>query len=597
MGSKSADDKSSNIMNRVSLRFKESVSVLVILSFFLILPKAYSQKLTIAYTGDSYSALYPCQSCPYSVGGGISRRATAIKKLKSEQDNVIVIDSGNFIGGGFFDSKSINPDMDKKRSLFYCNAMDKIGYDVVAVGENEFIHGESFLKNIINSSSFKLVSSNMVFEGVMPYYIKEVGALKVGVVALSPQVIYKRFGVDIGQYEDALREVIEEIKDKSEFIVLLSSIESSENIRLAKKFPKIKIVISSRPALNNSGTQVIEGTIFLGAYYQGKELGVLDLNIEDGKILDWDFKNISLAMDVEEDLEIKSVIPACFDDRDCQAREGLVSKCENPGEISALCGYYEAEKIDAVLITDEKCAFCSVDTPKKNLKDNFVGIQYKTLHYEDEEAKSILKKYDAETLPIFLIDSALENEKRFKDYEQLFEKRKDKLLLKKEFSGIFMFLNRKGIKDRIDLFLDFCGIESSAIIENLIKFSEEENSDFAIHFIISPDKDYDYCEEETKIALAVKDVYPDKFFEYVHLRSQNIKKISWINTLDEMGMDYNRIKKVFKSKNMEKILKKNSILAEELGINQGNVLLINNNRIFSVYGLKLEELKMLYNQD
>jgi hypothetical protein len=49
-----------------------------------------------------------------------------------------------------------------------------------------------------------------------------------------------------------------------------------------------------------------------------------------------------------------------------------------------------------------------------------------------------------------------------------------------------------------------------------------------------------------------------------------------------------------KSKEMEKLIKENDKLINELGVTDGNVLLINNNRIFKVFQIKKEDLRKLF---
>ena len=122
----------------------------------------YSEKIVIAYTGNTYASLYPCGTCPASVGGGVARRATVLNESAKEA-NLILVDSGNFTGSGIFDSKSVSPKQDQKRTLFYYKAMSQMGYEVVAVGENEFSFGSDFLSNSAKKSSFTSAPKSITF--------------------------------------------------------------------------------------------------------------------------------------------------------------------------------------------------------------------------------------------------------------------------------------------------------------------------------------------------------------------------------------------------------------------------------------------------
>ena len=560
-------------------------TVAFIFSLLVSTFSAYSQEVTIVYTGNAYSSLYPCGKCPASAGGGVLRRATVLGGLKNEKKNLIIIDSGNFTGSGDFDADSINPKMDKKRSEFYYQAMKEVGYEVLGLGEAEFAFGKDFLESKIKESGLKYVSSNLNLEGISPYYIKEFPDFKVGFIGLSPKYIYKKHGINIEDYAKAAGRAIEQIQDRCDLIILISSIGDDETKLILRKFSQIKIAFSSGLSLDTHDYEIVGEAVIFKPSYQAKELRLVDITVGRKGNLEWSFDKRALSLDLEEDSNVKKIIPTCFRDQDCASHQGLVSVCQKGGDFFSSCSYVVAEKINATIITDKDCSFCSTELSEEILKGNFLGIQFRTIDYKEAEAEAIIKKYAVKTLPLVIVDSKVEEEKRFKKFETFFEKKQEGLLLSNEASGIFLYLDRPPKPNRIDLFLDFYGNKSQEVFKDLAGFAKENKIELVTHLIISDKSVAGYPEEEIKAALVVGEIYPKKINEYIYQRISSIKSVSWISTVAGLGLDYNQISEVLNSQRIDELMSENSKLIDELSIEEGNIILVKNNRIFKIFSL------------
>jgi hypothetical protein len=570
----------------------------IVFAFFPLF--AYPYKVTILYTGNSYSALYPCGHCPASVGGGITRRATLIEAMKKKVNNLILVDAGDFTAGGSLDEKSINPQMDRKRSIFYYQAMQEMGYEVVGIGEGEFNFGLEFLQENIKKAKFRFVSANINLKGVLPYYIKSISdsfsgiTAKIAITALTPVSIYKKSGFKVEDYDTSLKSVIEKVRGKADFIILLSSLGDEENFRLAEKFPQLKLILSAGPMLSSSPYDILRDTILIRPSFQAKELKVLELDIEGGKLLNWQLKSERLPLSIDEKAEIKKMIPSCFQNSDCPKREGFLAECLNFGILTSSCVYNEAKRIEAILITDEKCIFCSTQVQERFLKDIFLGINFRIVDYRNKEAKEMIDKYSIDTLPCFIFARDIEKDKNFSKISNFLEKKEKKFILAKGVTGAFFFLKRKEIHRKIDFFLNPYSESAGVIFSDLLNFSKKNKIDLDIHFLVSESNVFGYPLDEVKIALAVKKLYPEKIFAYITRRLIGIKNIYWIDSLEDLGMDYKKIEGFAQSKDAETLLKEDASLARELGIEEGNVLLVNNNKVLKVFRIKEEDLKKLF---
>lgn len=585
---------------------KKAVWSILLFTFGFAVPlTAYCEKVTIVYTGNTYAALYPCGHCPASVGGGIARRAETIKNIRANSKNVIVLDSGNLSAGGPLDEARINPAMDKKRTSFYYSAIAKIAYDALGLGETEFNFDVPFLQENLKEYKLPFVSSNVALDGVLPYYIKEFAPeaktgkksspVRIAVIGLSPLEIYKKSGVKVDNYEASLTKTLAQLKGKADYVILLSALGDAESVSLAEKFTAdIHVVICSGPSLGGSPAEKIKNTLILRPTFRGRDLGIVELTIAGNKIVDWKADQKRLALDVPEDQKTKNMLPACFVDGDCPRKDALVSVCQKPGNLNSVCAYFEAAKIEATVITDAQCAFCSTTSTEQVLKQAFLGINFKTLNYEDAQAQELIKKYGITTIPAFILPAQIKEEKNFEVLSKLLEAKQGNFLVRRELGGLFLFLNRKETKGKIDFFLDMYDKKTTGVYADLLDFARKNKITLEIHLLVPPGVKTDAPKEEIKIALAVKKLYPAKFHDYLRGRLQTMDSIYWMEILEKLGIDYKKITALAKSRDGENLLKENNKLGEELGVADGNVLLINNRRIFKVFTISAEDLMTFF---
>ncbi len=255
----------------------------------------------------------------------------------------------------------------------------------------------------------------------------------------------------------------------------------------------------------------------------------------------------------------------------------------------------EAKEIEALIITDKNCSFCSTQMPQGFLKSKFPGIKFETIDYKKRQAKKLIARHKIRTLPCFLISPLIKEEKNFQKLSVLFEEEKaKKILLRKEVSGIYRFLERKEIKGKLDLFLDFYEKGASETLDALISFSREDEIDFDLHFVVSQNKKIGYPKEEVRVALAIRELYPKESNNYLYRRIKDIENSSWIDTAEKEGLSYKKVRDLMTSPEMDKLTSRNKQLAEELMVGSGNAILVKNNRIFTVVNIDKEELRSFF---
>lgn len=145
-------------------------------------------KLTILHTNDVHSHLEPFgdDGGKYANQGGVSARAALINKIRSETEQVLLLDSGDiFQGTPYFNLYKGEPEM---------KAMTLMGYDAATMGNHDFDAGvEGFAKQL-QHADFPILTANYEFANTplenktKPYQIFQKGKLKVGVFGLGIQL-------------------------------------------------------------------------------------------------------------------------------------------------------------------------------------------------------------------------------------------------------------------------------------------------------------------------------------------------------------------------------------------------------------------------
>lgn len=150
---------------------------------FLEQPSEY--KLTILHTNDQHSRIEPFDSS-YTRNpnqGGFARRAALIQKIRKEEKNVLLLDSGDVFQGtpyfNFFGGK------------LEFKLMSMMGYDASTMGNHEFDNGLEGFKNAQPNAKFPFICSNYDFKNTIlegqtiPYKIFNKNGIKVGIFGVG----------------------------------------------------------------------------------------------------------------------------------------------------------------------------------------------------------------------------------------------------------------------------------------------------------------------------------------------------------------------------------------------------------------------------
>ena len=141
--------------------------------------------ITILHTNDTHSQIDPIPDNDKQWGGkgGVARRATLVKEIRSQNANTLMVDAGDVFQG--------TPYFNFYKGEVEYKSMSLIGYDVVTLGNHDFDNGVDALAAAMKFANFEFVSTNYDVRGtpleslVKPYAVRKFGDVRVGLFGLG----------------------------------------------------------------------------------------------------------------------------------------------------------------------------------------------------------------------------------------------------------------------------------------------------------------------------------------------------------------------------------------------------------------------------
>src|SRR5580765_4025797 len=179
------------------MNHRKTISIFLYLSLLLIAPALYSQdgvpanrtQITILGTTDLHGNIDPIDYYTNKPDNrGLAKISTLIKRIRKEQPNVLLIDSGDTIQGTpleSFHGRKNNQPPDPMMLV-----MNSLNYDAMAVGNHEYNFGLKVLEKARSEAQFPWLSANTYDKGTshthyQPYLIKEIAGVRIGILGLT----------------------------------------------------------------------------------------------------------------------------------------------------------------------------------------------------------------------------------------------------------------------------------------------------------------------------------------------------------------------------------------------------------------------------
>ena len=292
-----------------------ALALLLILTSFPSGGQSFSLKrlqIVILGTTDLHGNLFPVDYYTNKPDNrGLAKIATLIKQVRKENQNVVLIDSGDTIQGTpleYYHNKKNNQPPDPMML-----AMNALHYDAMTVGNHEYNFGLKVLEKARAEAEFPWLSANTYNKGTsqthyQPYIVKEVAGVRIGVLGLTtpgipnwenaPNYAALEFQEPLNEakkWVPVLRE-----QERADVVVVAMHMGLEEDLRtgeinpgqvpnenqaiaIARQVPGIDLIFMGHTH-RDVPSLYINGVLLTQANYWGRHLARVDLYLEnDGK--------------------------------------------------------------------------------------------------------------------------------------------------------------------------------------------------------------------------------------------------------------------------------------------------------------------------
>lgn len=569
---------------------KLKVLLMALVIFLGFSQVSFAGKVVIIYTGETHAALYPCH-CPVEPFGGLARRAAKINELRRSYPDLLLVDSGGFFAGGQLDEYSTSEALDKQRTEINLQALKIMGYDALAIGDEELNYGKDFLEGQIEKTKLPFISCNVKVKGAQGYLVKTIAGVKIGILAVTPQAQ----SLTQAQILDPLESISSSVKklkskEKVDLIILLSHPGEQIDAQLLQQIKGIDFIVTGHSIFGQDKETRIGNDVLVRPMWQGRKLGKLEMEIENGKLMNYSADWIGLGKDVPDEPRIKALLPECFSERDC-LKPGFKGQCRNPGSQKAQCAYQGYPKIPLLAVQPRGCRTCNSGPFLSFLRSNFPGIEIKFLDTDNELASQLIRQFSIDMLPAYFAGKEIEKEEKFTQIKQMASLKGDYYWFSPAFSGVSYFMNRPAIENKLDLFLIINSPGMPKILETVRAFLNKNMGrfNFQIHFVVGEDKKSGLVSpagqleiEEDGRLLCVEKYFPAGFWDYMICRAKNIGSAWWEDCLSDKGKILSEIKECAKGQEAKELLIKSIQLTRELQVPYGPLFLLDNKEVFGI---------------
>lgn len=178
----------------------------------------------------------------------------------------------------------------------------------------------------------------------------------------------------------------------------------------------------------------------------------------------------------QEDIKNVNFAAACYSDDNCK-QEGKIGSCSSPGTKDAKCEFKDLPKINVIVLNDRKnCFNCDTQRVLDILKIWFDAVDAQEIDYNTNEGKKIADEFNADLLPLYILDKEVAEKPSFEELKQVFIEKDNGYVLKEDAAGSSFYFKRENIPNKVDFFVkegDSSSIKAENNLEEFLNAFEE----------------------------------------------------------------------------------------------------------------------------
>ena len=229
------------------------------------------EHITILHTNDMHAQVSPTRDGQ----GGAANIAGYVQSVQQAQENVLLLDAGDMTQGTPISTKF------QGRPIF--EIMNAMGYQAALLGNHEFDNGYELIQEFRDIADFPLLSANASVEGKLladsAYILLDVGKIKIAILGLTTDQATPD-EVHFATPDEPLKTLLPELKKQCDLILLLTHLGVEEDLRLARTFPEVDIIVGGHDHYALHHKNEVAGATIVQAGSKSLQIGRIDLSIE-----------------------------------------------------------------------------------------------------------------------------------------------------------------------------------------------------------------------------------------------------------------------------------------------------------------------------
>lgn len=539
--------------------------------------------VVILYTGGTKSHLEPC-GCYQEQSGGLPRRAYLVSEIRKHGIPALLVDAGDIFDG--------TEDIDFQRCQVNLKAMSVMGYDAVALSQNDLDYGEAYLIEQRAATSFPFLGENNIY--TQSSVVKSFGEFSIAFMSAS----------------------IESELPNADVSIALGTHPS-------EKLSNVDILISPEMIEHKQQT---DGSFWVGSTSEGKTLGFLALWVNaEGELNRHHTAQLALTGDVPEDESVRQLLTDFYREV-AQSSEHKPLFAEQRLELDPQNGYVSATACQQcheqeylqwsatrhafafeTLLKKERyfdpnCVSChttgfgyQTGFQIGDETSTFKGVQCETCHGPGKQHVGNPKKSNirsAADTSLCLTCHDTKHSPGFAEVVALHTKDVDHSRQPMNLEELLASRVSRMGKPTLELFvMSYCpfGVQAEEKIFPIVK-EFGDKIDFKLRFI-AQDKETVSLQEVTPFTslhgypevaenirqLLIAQEYPDKYLDYILCRGKKLDK-SWEDCAEKYGIDVAKIQALFDSPEAEQLFRENIRRAAELGVRASPTIFVDGHK-------------------
>lgn len=278
-----------------------------------------TKNLTLLQMNDLHAYLEPhaelfwgAHGPVFRKAGGLARIATLIRAARREfPDRVLAFDGGDTFHGTHVAVTT------KGKAL--APILSAVGLDGMTA-HWDFAYGPEQLKTLVATLPYPMLAANCFDEvtGQLiypPSQLFERGGLRVGVIGLAAVIVknmpeqFNR-GLRFTLGNEVLPGHIERLRrdERADLIVVVSHLGFPQDVRLAQEVAGIDVLLSAHTHNRLSVPVRVGDTLIIQSGSHGSFLGRLDLQVEGGRVVDFDHHLIHVSESIEPEPQVQTLV-------------------------------------------------------------------------------------------------------------------------------------------------------------------------------------------------------------------------------------------------------------------------------------------------